>query len=80
MSGEGSSPSQHEQQVNFIAHLYQNLDEVFTIKMPSYVKSAHTAIFSGPTGCGKTKRVLDLIEHEYRHHFENIVILCPTLH
>ena len=45
----------------------------------SYVKQAHTAIFSGPTSCGKTQKVLDLIEEEYKLHFENIVILCPTL-
>ena len=43
------------------------------------VKEPHTAIFSGPTGCGKTKTVLDLIENQYNKHFENIVILCPTL-
>ena len=47
--------------------------------MRNYVKEAHTAIFSGPTSCGKTQRVLDLIEKEYKHHFENIVILCPTV-
>ena len=47
--------------------------------MINYVKEAHTAIFTGPTGCGKTQRVLDLIEKEYKHHFENVVILCPTL-
>jgi len=45
----------------------------------TYVKDPHTAIFSGPTSCGKTKRVLDLIEQEYKGHFNNIVILCPTL-
>ena len=39
----------------------------------------HTAIFSGATSCGKTERVLNLLEVEYRHHFENIVILCSTL-
>ena len=43
------------------------------------MKEPHTAIFSGPTGCGKTQRVLDLIEHEYKNHFDSIVILCPTL-
>lgn len=43
------------------------------------VKEPHTAIFTGPTSCGKTRRVLDLIEKEYEHHFDNIVILCPTL-
>ena len=47
--------------------------------MIDYVKIPHTAIFSGPTGCGKTQKVLDLIEKEYKHHFDNIVILCPTL-
>ena len=45
----------------------------------SYVKNPHTAIYSGPTNCGKTKLVLDLVENEYKNHFENIIILCPTL-
>ena len=45
----------------------------------NFVKEPHTAIFSGPTNCGKTKLVLDLIEKEYKGHFVNIVILCPTL-
>ena len=39
----------------------------------------HTSIFSGPTSCGKTQRALDLLENEYKNHFENIVILCSTL-
>ena len=47
--------------------------------MTTYVKEPHTAIFSGTTGCGKTRRVLDLLEAEYRHHFDNVVILCVTL-
>ena len=47
--------------------------------MTDYVKDPHTAIFSGCTSCGKTRQVLDLIEKEYKHHFENIVILCSTL-
>jgi len=45
----------------------------------TYVKDPHTAIFSGPTSCGKTRRMLDLIEQEYKRHFDNIVILYPTL-
>ena len=45
----------------------------------TYVKSPCTVIFTGPTDCGKTKRMLDLIESQYKHHFGNIVILCPTL-
>ena len=47
--------------------------------MTTYVKIPHTAIFTGPTGCGKTQRVLDLVEKEYKGHFDNIVIVCPTL-
>ena len=47
--------------------------------MIDYLKEPHTAVFSGPTGYGKTKLILDLIEDEYRYHFENIVILCSTL-
>ena len=47
--------------------------------MINYVKEAHTAIFTGPTSCGKTQRVLDLIEKDYKGHFDNIVILCSTL-
>ena len=47
--------------------------------MINYVKEAHAAIFSGPTSCGKTQRVLDLLGDEYKHHFDNVIILCPTL-
>ena len=47
--------------------------------MLDYVKEAHTSIFCGPTSCGKTQRILDLLENQYRQHFENIVIFCPTL-
>ena len=48
--------------------------------MIDYVKTPHTTIFSGPTGCGKTQRVLDLIEKEYKHHFDNIVIPVSYTH
>ena len=44
--------------------------------MTNYVKEPQTAIFSGPKGCWKIQKVL---EHEYKHHFDNIVILCPSL-
>ena len=47
--------------------------------MINYVKEAHTAIFTGPTSCGKTQRVLDLLEKEYKGHFDHFIILCPTL-
>ena len=47
--------------------------------MTDYVKEPHTTIFTGPTGCGKTHLVLDLIEKEYNKHFDYIIIICPTL-
>ena len=43
------------------------------------VKEPCTAIFAGSTGCGKTKLVLDLLQNKYKHHFEFVVIICPTL-
>ena len=47
--------------------------------MTAYVKDPHTTIFTGPTGCGKTHLVLDLIEKECNKHFDYIIIICPTL-
>lgn len=43
------------------------------------VKSPHTCIFTGPTSCGKTQLVLNLLGNEYKKHYHNIVILCSTL-
>ena len=48
--------------------------------MNKFVKTPHTAIFSGQTGCGKSYRVLDLIEREYKYHFDVIFIVCPTIY
>ena len=47
--------------------------------MIEYIKNPHTAIFIGQTGCEKTQLVLELIEKEYRKHFDYIIIICPTL-
>ena len=47
--------------------------------MTDYIKEAHTTIFTGLTGCGKTLLVLDLIEKEYNKHFDCIIIICATL-
>ena len=47
--------------------------------MTDYIKKPHTAIFTRPTGCGKTHLVLDLIEEEYNKHFDYIIIIWPTL-
>ena len=47
--------------------------------MTDYIKDPHTTIFTGPTGCGKTHLVLDLIEKKCNKHFDFIIIICPTL-
>ena len=44
-----------------------------------FVTEPCAAVFSGMTGCGKTERVLKLLQSDYHNHFEYIVILCPTL-
>ena len=47
--------------------------------MLNIVLKPHTALFIGPTDCGKTQLLLDLLENEYRHHFEFIFIICSTI-
>ena len=44
-----------------------------------YMMEGHTALFIGPTGCGKSARVVRLLENDYKSHFDFIVIICPTL-
>ena len=43
------------------------------------MKEPHTALLVAPTGVGKTHLALNLLETEYRNHFNFIVIICPTL-
>ena len=43
------------------------------------MKEPHTALFVAPTGVGKTHLALNLLENEYRNHFDFIIIICPTL-
>ena len=43
------------------------------------MKEPHTALFVAPTGVGKTHLALNLLESEHRHHFDFIIIICPTL-
>ena len=47
--------------------------------MTDYIKGPHTTIFTGQTECRKTHLVLDLIEEEYKKHFDYIIIICPTI-
>ena len=49
------------------------------IRIKMFMKEPHTALFKAPTGVGKTHLALSLLENEYRHHFDFIVIICPTL-
>ena len=44
-----------------------------------FMKEPHTALFVAPTGVGKTHLALNLLESEYKNHFDFIVIICPTL-
>ena len=44
-----------------------------------FMKEPHTALFIAPTGVGKMQLALNLLESEYRGHFDFIVIICPTL-
>ena len=39
----------------------------------------HTVLFVAPTGVGKMHLALNLLEREYKNHFDFIIIICPTL-
>ena len=43
------------------------------------MKEPPTALFVAPTGVGKTHLALNLLENEYRNHFNFTVMICPTL-
>ena len=43
------------------------------------MKEPHTAWFIAPAGVGKMHLALNLLENEYRNHFNFIVIISPTL-
>ena len=42
-------------------------------------KFPHSVMFVGCISCGKSEFLLQLLETEYKNHFEFIVILCPTI-
>ena len=43
------------------------------------MKEPHTTLFVAPTGVGKTHLALDLLESEYKNHFDFTIIICSTL-
>ena len=49
------------------------------IRIKMFMKEPHTALFIAPTGVGKTHLALNLLENEYRNHFDFTVIICPPL-
>ena len=49
------------------------------MKRTNYIKDLHTAILTGPTGCGKTHLVLELIGKGYNKKFDYIIIIFSTL-
>ena len=44
-----------------------------------FIKEPHTALFVAPTGVGKTHLALNLLESEYKNHFDFIIMHCPML-
>ena len=60
--------------------MYQFTDKASIKKrMTDYIKEPHATIFTGPTGCGKSHLVLDLLEKDCNKHFDYIIIICPML-
>ena len=51
------------------------MDAQLNIQNDTYV----SALLVAPTGVGKTHLALDLLESEYKNHFDFIIIICPTL-
>ena len=43
------------------------------------MKEPHIALFVAPTGVGKMHLALNLLESEYKNHFDFIIIICSTL-
>ena len=48
--------------------------------MNDFIKEPHNMLISGVTNCGKTHFVLDLLENEYKNHFDKIILFCPTFY
>ena len=44
-----------------------------------FMKEPHTALFVAPTGVGKTQLALDLLDSEYKSHFDYILVIYPAL-
>ena len=71
------TPQQYDDTL-FILYQFTKKNQHQIKRMTGYIKESHTTLFTGPTGCGKTHLVLDLIEKKYNKHFDNNIIICPT--
>lgn len=49
------------------------------IKTTDYIEDLHATIFAGPTGCGKSHFLLDLIGKKCNKHLNYIFIIWPML-
>lgn len=47
--------------------------------MLDVIREPTIALFVGLMGAGKSHEVLRLLGNEYKHHFDKIVLLCPTI-
>ena len=57
-----------------MAHLFLQ-----SIRLKMFMKELHTALFVAPTEVGTMHLALNLLESEYKNHFDFIIIICPTL-
>ena len=42
------------------------------------LKTPFNMIILGMTGCGKTYHLLEMLENDYKNHFDYIFLICPT--
>ena len=58
--------------------MFANSSTLSRIIFLKKMKTPFNMIIVGFTSCGKTYYLLRLLETEYKNHFENIFLLCPT--
>ena len=45
----------------------------------NFPKFPHSTMFVGATIVEKTEYLLEILETEYKNHFQFIIIMCPTI-
>lgn len=46
----------------------------------NWLEPPFNLIITGPTCCGKTEYVLNILKTEFKNKFDYIIIVCPTFH